>query len=373
MARVVVALLSLAMVVSAPGAARAARTACDGRWSVFPDPSPNGTQLYDVAAVSANDVWAVGYRWRGDAYGPIAEHWDGTTWSFMDLPRLEDDAYLFGVAAVAADDVWAVGSSALPLAHTLIEHWDGSRWSIVPSPSPSPFRNQLFDAVAISSDDVWAVGDGAHEGGDVSLILHWDGHGWTSVRPPNLGKGIDHLESVDGVAANDVWAVGQWTTGEDGVVQSLTLHWDGSSWTQVEAVPHQPNPNYLTAVSAIAADTVLAVGGSNWGTATLAIRWDGERWIRDATDRLRHTSHFLKDVSADPAGDAWMVGYYLDDWQRTEVQQWNGTAWYQVRSPNSGAISWLEGVITVSLDEAWAVGVDTDGALIEHYCTGGTA
>jgi hypothetical protein len=50
---------------------------------------------------------------------------------------VQDNA-LYSVAALSADDVWAVGTSyagyqGLYEGHTLIEHWDGHSWQIIPS------------------------------------------------------------------------------------------------------------------------------------------------------------------------------------------------------------------------------------------------
>src|SRR5262249_47139512 len=82
-------------------------------------------EFYAVAAVSgnANDVWAV-----GDGIGTLIEHWNGTQWSLVKSPN-PGMAFnnLYGVAAIAANDVWAVGSSSDDPQNihvkTLIEHW----------------------------------------------------------------------------------------------------------------------------------------------------------------------------------------------------------------------------------------------------------
>ena len=40
----------------------------------------------------------------------LTEHWNGTAWSVVASPNLgTSDNVLYGVAAVAANDVWAVG------------------------------------------------------------------------------------------------------------------------------------------------------------------------------------------------------------------------------------------------------------------------
>src|SRR5690349_8242869 len=96
---------------------------------------------------------------------------------------------LLGVAAVAANDVWAVGSSDDPpneATNTLIEHWDGSAWTVVASPNVGP-DNTLYAVTAQAAGDVWAVGaaldvtSGYHQ----TLVEHWDGSAWTVVASPN--------------------------------------------------------------------------------------------------------------------------------------------------------------------------------------------
>src|SRR5690349_24609207 len=89
------------------------------------------SSLIGVAAVSANDIWAVGGGQR-----TVIEHWDGTAWTIV--PGAEDpnlETRLAAVTALASDDVWAVGQyfDDLDNGHTLIQHWDGHQCSIVPS------------------------------------------------------------------------------------------------------------------------------------------------------------------------------------------------------------------------------------------------
>src|SRR5439155_2541866 len=83
-------------------------------WSVVPSPNPgtilNG--LKAVAVVSANDVWAVGDYFTADyeTTKTLVEHWDGTAWSIVSSPSPSaTTSTLNGVAAVSANDVWAVG------------------------------------------------------------------------------------------------------------------------------------------------------------------------------------------------------------------------------------------------------------------------
>ena len=45
---------------------------------------------------------------------------------------------LVAVAAISSDDVWAVGQQRYTEmeGETLTLHWDGSTWTVVPSPNP---------------------------------------------------------------------------------------------------------------------------------------------------------------------------------------------------------------------------------------------
>jgi hypothetical protein len=95
-------------------------------WSVVPSPN-QGTHsngLLGVSAASSNDVWAVGYYHtdNGSFHQPLVEHWDGSAWTIVPSPALGlDFSQLEGVAAVSANDVWAVG---VDRGQTLIERYN---------------------------------------------------------------------------------------------------------------------------------------------------------------------------------------------------------------------------------------------------------
>src|SRR2546422_1028175 len=80
-------------------------------WRIVPSPTPGFyNYLFGVAAVSANDVWAVG-RWdtQEEIVSTLIEHWDGTTWQVIQSPNAASYTYLNGVAVISANDIWAVG------------------------------------------------------------------------------------------------------------------------------------------------------------------------------------------------------------------------------------------------------------------------
>src|SRR5438874_5304106 len=154
-----------------------------GAWSIVPSPNPGtGGYLNGVAAVSSNDVWAVGWYGEGGTFHSLTMHWNGSIWSIVPNPG---NGLLYSAAAVSSNDVWAVGGYSNG-GGTLTMHWNGTAWSIVPSPTGSG----LFGVTAISSNDVWAVG---YANGH-TLTLHWDGSSWSIVPSPNQGTSVNTLQ-----------------------------------------------------------------------------------------------------------------------------------------------------------------------------------
>jgi hypothetical protein len=230
--------------ICGPGTSRTLAIHWDGNgWSVVPSPNKSlldDSELSAVSAVASNDIWAVGnyqvafqYQWE-----TFIEHWDGTAWSIVPSPNPSGSqvTYLTGVSALSANDVWAVGYSHGG-ARPLIEHWDGANWNIVAAPYPagSDF-NGLYGVKAISPNDVWAVGyqnvNNAGQAGQ-GLILHWDGNSWKAIESPIAGYATILL----GVTANssqDVNAVGYIQT-RNVQYKAVTEHWNGTRWTVVKA------------------------------------------------------------------------------------------------------------------------------------------
>jgi hypothetical protein len=130
---------------------------------------------------------------------------------------------LNGVVAVGANDVWAVGDTLDGA--TLVEHWDGTAWSVVPSPTVLT-QDVLAGITAVSPTDVWAVGQAVDTGGTTpvtrTVTLHWDGASWSVVNSPNGPTGGTALFATSAVPATGrVWAVG--ATG-DRPVKTFIIH-----------------------------------------------------------------------------------------------------------------------------------------------------
>jgi hypothetical protein len=274
-----------------------------GGWVSVPAATPDDSVLESVAAVAADDIWAVGnYSVSGKAV-PLIEHWDGSAWSQVTSPPL--NGYLKGVFGVAAGDVWAVGTQSTGNGYaTLTEHWDGSTWSVVPSPNVGQQNNWLNAVAGDATSSVWAVG--WHGNSNHTLAEHWDGTAWQIVPTPSPSSGLNVLQDVTDISASDVWAVGY--TGS-GVRSTLAEHWDGTSW-QTATTPNGPSrTSQLIGVAALGPSDVWAVGeyykGGGW--KALAENWDGSAWaVTTMPDEL--TGNEVSAVTVPPDGSAWSVG-----------------------------------------------------------------
>jgi hypothetical protein len=148
-------------------------------WSIVPVPQPffQGS-LRSVSAIAPNNVWAVGQgqlRTGGSGVQTLIEHWDGTSWTIVASPNVAPSLTtneLIGVAAVSANDIWAVGESSNSSTgtQTLVEHWDGTSWTIVSSPTGAG-GSHLEAVAATSTGIVVAVGMTVDSNGNGSSLI----------------------------------------------------------------------------------------------------------------------------------------------------------------------------------------------------------
>jgi hypothetical protein len=182
------------------------------RWQVVPSPSPStyGDLLGGVTVAGPNDVWAMGQAGtnRFD-HAPLAEHWNGHTWSVVPVPAESFTSYLGGVASAGPNDVWSVGGYSVQsptgtLLFTLTERWNGHHWSIVASPGPTG-DDDLTAVAAVSANDIWAVGS---TGSNTTFVLRWTGHAWTTYPGLSRTGAVNALFAVSAPTATDIWVAG---------------------------------------------------------------------------------------------------------------------------------------------------------------------
>jgi hypothetical protein len=221
------------------------------------------------------------------------------------------------------------------------------------------FGDNVLEGIdAASDDDVWAVGRSLFSPSYQTLTEHWDGTSWSVVPSPNLGGLTNDLEDVAAVSATDAWAVGWFADPNVARTVGLVLHWDGQAW---DATPIHDGrgSNALHGVSAVGPNDVWAVGESG-AEHGLAVHWDGSTWSVVPTPSFHESTTFwaIEAISAD---DVWIAGASV----RSFFLHWDGSTWTVFHSavPSAPAL----GLSAVSSDDVWAVGNDSDSTMTQHW------
>jgi hypothetical protein len=155
-------------------------------WTIVPSPNvaPQRTGvavrdlLTSVTAISPSNVWAAGYSidvasGSGQPNKSLIEHWNGSTWTIVPSPSPQGHNTLTGIAAISASDIWAVGfgsndvSTGIPIDKPELLHWNGTVWSSVAAPANVGASDNILRGVATTSGTVWAAGFA----GDVGTLI----------------------------------------------------------------------------------------------------------------------------------------------------------------------------------------------------------
>ena len=252
---------------SAGGPARTLILHWDGRrWAIAASPNagPGGNFLVSVAAASARDVWAAGYRDARGVYRSLVEHWDGDRWTVVRLPPLGGPGNgLNAIDAGASDVVWAVGGSATARgpSQPLVLRLDGQSWSAVPA--PTSLHGATLNGVAAQGRAAWVVGATRSGGGDRAFSLETDGRNWRAVAlDPVTALSFD-LNAIWAAARGDVWAVGSSFDGR--WYRPLVEHGSGGTWSSVPTPRIPGYDGHLMAVDGLAGGELWAVGSASRG------------------------------------------------------------------------------------------------------------
>jgi PKD repeat protein len=358
-------------------------------WSIVNSPNSGLTNvLLGVSCASSSDCEAVGQTGT-EVYGAqtLVEHWNGTLWALeltsTDLSSQDD---LASVSCVTASDCWAVGTSiseANPSSEqTLIEYYNGTVWAVVTSPDDGEALNVFQGIACTSPSQCLTVGDAGQPGRTDALIAQWNGSAWNSLASPLLTPPEDNfLNGIVCLSDTTCWAAGAYDDAGNLAVQTLLEQWNGSAWNIV-ASPNEGTEqgNILSGIGCASANECWAVGvyyePSSLITQTLIEEWSGASgaWsVVSAPDTSASLTNALNSVACASESNCWAVGYAetAAGFAQTLIEQWNGTAWAIVSSPNASAAdsNVLYGVTCTSASQCWAVGYSgaTAQTLIELW------
>lgn len=337
------------------------------------NPPLNGYQLYGVDTaeygadkVAADNVWAVGNSTTTSGITQtLIERWNGANWTTIpNSPNMGtgDSNYLTSIAALSQNNIWAVGyyydNGQGGSQHTLLLHYNGKTWI-----ASTQGLGILYAITRVSSTEAWAVGQSDN---DTMLTSHFVAGNWSTTIDTTQSI---ILNAVSAHAANDVWAVGETAIG---TIQTVTLHWTGGpTWTSLTS----PNPgNYsssLQGVTAIASNNVWAVGkeeGNNGIQQAFIIHGTGSplTWGTPIIFNIGTSSTFYA-VKALSSKNIWAVGSYNNGSVNSLVYHYNGSGWKQMSSPSTGSVL---NSITVNTQNGnvWTVGQTfSNQGIIEYF------
>lgn len=289
-------------------------------WTQAPAVSPITTSpLFGVYMQGSSNAWAVG----GTAsLVPSTLYYDGNTWTGRSVPVCS--CILKSVFMVSGSESWAVGTDPTSIRNNVMHSTtQGGSFTIASYSGPAAnFYTVFFDSsqsgwaggqetsglvpiiahTTTDGADAWAVTfpnpgglpngyvisslffqDSTHGWAAASSgttlptrILYWNGVSWTLVSPTMSGSDADSdlfgISVEGGTPATDGWAVGVSPAG-----LPVTVHYDGSSWTEMFLTPVIPNTGSLLSLYLRSSTNGLAVGtllNSNPSTLALVLHLD---------------------------------------------------------------------------------------------------
>ncbi|GAB2816434.1 hypothetical protein GCM10027176_21360 [Actinoallomurus bryophytorum] len=253
------------------------------------------------------------------------------------------------IAAAAIPAMLITASSATPDASAAVTHASradvtvGADWHLYDVPVTG--NASLDDVVAPGRDDAWAAGATLDLGTGQSAPPPTPSTGPDRWRAGSAGpEGRRHVAASDG------------TCEEAGFADSLMLHWDGHTWRRTTV----PDVGIIGRLSAGSSTDV-------WASASCGLlHWDGRDWTSVPYAPVPGAAQASAGpVTADGAGDAWLVGHTYDP--RTGdgsgfVQRWDGARWRLVPTPDIGGTDDdFEAVSAYGPDDVWVAGTDYTG------------
>jgi hypothetical protein len=323
-----------------------------------------GDDLLSVAATGPRDAWALGLPGSvlgGGSPCTDVEHWNGSTWRRIPLPRGvgPDATFSQPVAASSVKNAWIFPAlaSARYCSYNYALGWDGRAWHR----SDFPAKMTVQTAVAFSRKDVWAFGTPV---GNVDLLIRYaaryDGRTWHRVQLPGPAFAVSALSK------RDMWAIGpsQRTAAKPLTRQTIiAMRWTVRSWhTMVlpKIRAHAGHSHIDQAQVTIAGpDNVWwsyeeSQGDRSW---VRLLRWDGASWHHITVPAsIEH----IDATAQDGHGGLWLLGdidnlnWPQQYWYHYSDGRWT---WRPVHSPRGYHMIMLSGMTWIPrTTRVWAVG-----------------
>jgi hypothetical protein len=311
-----------------------------------------GDSMQSVVALSAHNAWALGApNWANLPCGADVQHWNGSTWHRVPVPR-NTDMSDFGnqpLTALSAKNVWifpALWRSGLSLSqYNYALHWNGSRWRR----SRFPVDLIVNSAAAAGWSQVWAFGEfyGKHNN-VIPYAARYDGRSWHRAR-----LRVDAVATL-GPAPGGVWAFGPTLKTASRPVNKqvlLLLRWSGHAWRTLR-VPRITAPKgddrlglaYLAAAGPSNVWVAYQAADSRSNAPVVVLHRDHRRWHRVT---LPKAVTYLGGMSVDGRGGIWLLdgGVLNQVWFHYHAHAWT-----------SQPVPWPKGYNSSIFDMTWIPG-----------------
>jgi len=224
-------------------------------------------------------------------------HWDGSSWSSLDLDTLNADATVGALAVDAAGRPW-IGwvrnvepppPPGSPVYAGWVSRYDGSSWTTFDATDAAALGGGVFTITQLPDGAVWVA--------SAAGLARFDGSSWADADGPWGTWGASVAAAPDGA----IWVAAYGSDEAIGVAR-----FDGRSWVSYGHSDGLPGPNESAYVIASALPTK---DGVFVGTGAGIYRLAGDRWER-AWPRGPSPLLDLRNVLAISRDELWATDIY---------------------------------------------------------------
>lgn len=242
-------------------------------WKIAVPPGATRAELNDVSCSASTWCLGVGYkRVSSVEIKAFATAFDGTSWSDRGAPE-KINATLEDVSCVSSSYCVAVGSfsQALGLAsQPLAEIWNGSTWSVQAPPIPGSWETAVLNS-AYCLSTTWCMASGSLKRNEAGTSYWrpfadiWDGSSWSTTTGVPWGGNLEGLAyGISCRSISECWIVGEGRSGS--TLRPWGVKWTGSTW-EIQSIGLVPNAEgaQLRDISCYGSSECKATGWSLFG------------------------------------------------------------------------------------------------------------
>lgn len=175
-----------------------------GAWTAIPAPKVPGTvNIFDFAAVSADEVWLLGENYQGSDLTTLLYHYANGQWSQQPLSFTGSSGQHLWM--LSPTDGWTfVGDVS---SRTMLLHYDGSTWAPVDLTQADHLIGNVQFMAAVGEPTpgtTWFTALGT-PGAQTTTLLAYSGGHWQRVAWPLPGHQPDSLTATGN---GDIWGIG---------------------------------------------------------------------------------------------------------------------------------------------------------------------